>query len=133
MTRPRRKSGHSEMTKSSTTRKNRKPVIGGNKIEIVEGTQEIPGKGMATALGAGGVADHRREAPPRCDQTVEDVQLFFQRRDNAGQATREFGHAREDQQDHESEDQRHAGHEQQRHERARNVQRFESAAPPDPA
>ena len=60
MTRPRRKSGHSEITKSSTTRKNRKPVIGGNKSEIVDGTQEIPGTGIATALGVGRLANRGR-------------------------------------------------------------------------
>ena len=49
MTRARRKSGHAPMKRRSTTRKNKNPVIGGNRMEIVHGAQEIPGKGSATA------------------------------------------------------------------------------------
>src|ERR1700722_205516 len=72
MTLTRRQTGHSEITKSSTTRKKRKPVIGGSKIEIVDGTQEIPGRGMETATALGGspiVELKRRHAPIRPTNT----------------------------------------------------------------
>src|ERR1700735_3230533 len=72
MTKPRRKAGHSEITKKSATRKKRKPVIGGSKIEIVDGTQEIPGRGIETASALGGspiVELKRRHAPIRPSNT----------------------------------------------------------------
>ena len=67
MTSPRRKSGHFAMNKRSTTRKNKKPVMGGNRTPIVVGTQSMPGNGNGTASPAGPLptVDVRRCQKPR--------------------------------------------------------------------
>ena len=55
MTSPRRRSGHFAMNKSSTTRKKRNPVIGGNRTPSVVGTQSSPGIGRETASLVGAI------------------------------------------------------------------------------